>query len=660
MARERQQEWDVFVSHSRINKQWVRESVAEWRAKGLRIFFDEDSIQPGEDIVTAIERGLTSSRKVVLILSPASVNSNWVALEQSIALFEDIDEARERIIPVLLEPIDRSQLKISIRKLNAVDLTDPSSRAREYERLLKALGLSDRIWPFPVISAMGTKGGTGKTTVMRAIAELIASTGAGVLIIDSDITSAGMTNYWHQRTSAFPAVWTVMDNAFAKQNAVEGFVKRDLGAWDVTPEYLKKQRMGHIYLIPARAFGDGRIPFNALADIHPDQRRNEAALDILRETINRARDLPAQIDAVLIDSGADNNPLVSAGVALADYGYIVSNPNTSFAGEILAAERMHTERYPQRQQNSMIILVNQATPAAIEQWSSAAKNALFIREDPEFREKAAEGDVDFEGVGLNNLYLEVLNVLKTTLSTKHQALLPDPIQIWIKPYLRGMKVFPEATLARPRYRFLVPRTLLTAAAALAIGVTTAWNSAAGFIRPKTVAVQIVAPAGVNSQEFVREISEIKIPENLSHKVLIVQGTLIVSASLSGTESAIVENEISEPKLRQAVSDALRAAESEQITMPIANGLIALLSLVAICFFIARFVTSYQRITLLRRIIAMRDSADDGRFTQWLHQLMVRESKDRKLRWLREQYREWLESNAISGSLDHYRAPGRDV
>jgi hypothetical protein len=40
--------WDVFASHDHKQKDWVRNIVKEWRDKELRVFFDEDSIGPGE------------------------------------------------------------------------------------------------------------------------------------------------------------------------------------------------------------------------------------------------------------------------------------------------------------------------------------------------------------------------------------------------------------------------------------------------------------------------------------------------------------------------------------------------------------------------------------------------------------------------------------
>lgn len=134
--------WDIFVSHNRVNKPWVRQFVKQWRDLGVRVFFDEDSIDPGEDVISGIERGLASSRHVVLFLSPASVASRWVALETTISLYADPDAMERRLIPVVLEPIDSKTLRPAVARLNRIDLTEPFLRVERYKYLCKFLNIS--------------------------------------------------------------------------------------------------------------------------------------------------------------------------------------------------------------------------------------------------------------------------------------------------------------------------------------------------------------------------------------------------------------------------------------------------------------------------------------------------------------------------------------
>lgn len=82
-------EFDVFLSHNKADKPRVRKLAERLRAAGLRVWFDEWVIKPGDDIYLAIERGLETARVQVLCLSPAALGSDWVTLERSTVLFRD-------------------------------------------------------------------------------------------------------------------------------------------------------------------------------------------------------------------------------------------------------------------------------------------------------------------------------------------------------------------------------------------------------------------------------------------------------------------------------------------------------------------------------------------------------------------------------------------
>ena len=73
--------YDVFLSHNSRDKPRVRGLAEELRDAGLRVWFDEWVIKPGDDIYLAIERGLEAARVQVLCLSPAALGSEWVALD---------------------------------------------------------------------------------------------------------------------------------------------------------------------------------------------------------------------------------------------------------------------------------------------------------------------------------------------------------------------------------------------------------------------------------------------------------------------------------------------------------------------------------------------------------------------------------------------------
>jgi WD40 repeat protein/GTPase SAR1 family protein len=110
--------YDIFLSHNSRDKPRVRALAERLRAAGLRVWFDEWVIRPGDDIYLAIERGLEAARAQVLCMSPAALGSEWVTLERSTVLFRDPSNAARRFIPLLLADCE---LPDALRRYKYVD-----------------------------------------------------------------------------------------------------------------------------------------------------------------------------------------------------------------------------------------------------------------------------------------------------------------------------------------------------------------------------------------------------------------------------------------------------------------------------------------------------------------------------------------------------------
>jgi hypothetical protein len=85
-------------------------ACGNWRrrlhAAGLRVWFDDWVIRAGDAIYLAIEHGLEASRTLVLCMSPAAFDSDWVGLEHDTVLFRDPTNRERRFIPVSLADCD--------------------------------------------------------------------------------------------------------------------------------------------------------------------------------------------------------------------------------------------------------------------------------------------------------------------------------------------------------------------------------------------------------------------------------------------------------------------------------------------------------------------------------------------------------------------------
>ena len=91
----------VFLSHSSKDKAFVRELASALAEGGeIEVWLDEREIAPGDNIVGKIGDGLEADF-IVLVLSPDSVGSNWVKEEWTDAFWQQTNEWKTKLIPVL-------------------------------------------------------------------------------------------------------------------------------------------------------------------------------------------------------------------------------------------------------------------------------------------------------------------------------------------------------------------------------------------------------------------------------------------------------------------------------------------------------------------------------------------------------------------------------
>jgi hypothetical protein len=74
-------EFDIFLSHSAKDKSVVRAAAVRLRQDGVKVWFDEWEIEPGDSIPAKIEDGLERSRVLALWMSENAFGSDWAQLE---------------------------------------------------------------------------------------------------------------------------------------------------------------------------------------------------------------------------------------------------------------------------------------------------------------------------------------------------------------------------------------------------------------------------------------------------------------------------------------------------------------------------------------------------------------------------------------------------
>jgi hypothetical protein len=126
--------FDVFVSHSSVDKPWVRKLARDLERYGVSVWVAEEQIRPGSLIVDALEQALDSCGSMALVVSPESMASGWVEEEYNRALA--VAQGKDRrlpLIPVLLRAVELPGFLLS---RDQVDFREPSGYAESVWRLV--------------------------------------------------------------------------------------------------------------------------------------------------------------------------------------------------------------------------------------------------------------------------------------------------------------------------------------------------------------------------------------------------------------------------------------------------------------------------------------------------------------------------------------------
>lgn len=94
------QEFDVFISHSTVDKPYVEPLVKELEAAGISVWFDRTSMEWGDSLRSEIDRGLTTCRYGIVVFSKAFLNrKKWTEHELN-ALFAKEEPGKKVILPI--------------------------------------------------------------------------------------------------------------------------------------------------------------------------------------------------------------------------------------------------------------------------------------------------------------------------------------------------------------------------------------------------------------------------------------------------------------------------------------------------------------------------------------------------------------------------------
>src|SRR5215813_11010057 len=110
----------VFISHSSKDTPVARQLARRLSEAGLKVWFPEDEILPGDNWAKKVGQALEESNLMVVLITPHAFESEWLKEEIQYAL--TAGRYQGRLIPVFFgsESEASSDVPWILRKLNSV------------------------------------------------------------------------------------------------------------------------------------------------------------------------------------------------------------------------------------------------------------------------------------------------------------------------------------------------------------------------------------------------------------------------------------------------------------------------------------------------------------------------------------------------------------
>jgi len=128
----------IFLSHTAADKPFVRRLARDLDSHGVRYWLDEAEIKIGESLIEKIRTGIDEVDYVAVILSARSVSSSWVQREVDVAMNQEIQGKKLKVLPIMYENCELPGFLLG--KLYA-DFTEESKYAEAFRRLIESLGI---------------------------------------------------------------------------------------------------------------------------------------------------------------------------------------------------------------------------------------------------------------------------------------------------------------------------------------------------------------------------------------------------------------------------------------------------------------------------------------------------------------------------------------
>ena len=132
------QQFDVFLCHNNADKAEVRALNYVLKAAGIRTWFDEEQLSPGDSWQGNLEAAIPNIRACMVIVGGSGLGP-WQEIERR-AFIGEFANRGCKVVPVLIgSAVNPPELPLFLRQFMWSDMRETEKREREVKRLIAAL-----------------------------------------------------------------------------------------------------------------------------------------------------------------------------------------------------------------------------------------------------------------------------------------------------------------------------------------------------------------------------------------------------------------------------------------------------------------------------------------------------------------------------------------
>ena len=140
---------DFFISYAHSDRRWAEWIASTLEEAGYTVVFADRDFRPGENLVAQISEALEQSDRILALLSPKYLSSQWTQFEWITAIDRDPGGVRGRLVPVRIHPVKLEGLLSQIVYIDLIELDEQEARAALLRGLRKERSRPEKIPIFP-------------------------------------------------------------------------------------------------------------------------------------------------------------------------------------------------------------------------------------------------------------------------------------------------------------------------------------------------------------------------------------------------------------------------------------------------------------------------------------------------------------------------------